>query len=43
MLAFVDERDARLLLRRLRQRACLRVARGRPAVLLYARAGYFGR
>ena len=43
VLAFVDEAAARRLLRRLRQRACLRVARGRPAVLLYARAGYFGR
>lgn len=43
VLAFVDERSARLLLGRLRQRACLRVARGRPPVLLYARAGYFGR
>ena len=43
VLALADERTARRLLRRLRQRACVHVARGRPAVLLYAAAGYFGR
>ena len=43
VLALVDGRAARRLLRRLRQRACVHVARGRPAMLLYARAGYFGR
>ena len=43
VLALVNERAARRLLRRLRQRACVHVARGRPPVLLYARAGYFGR
>lgn len=43
VLALVSERSARLLLRRLRQRAAVHVARGRPAVLLYAAAGYFGR
>lgn len=43
VLAFVDGRRARMLLRRLRQAAAVRVARGRPPVLLWSRAGYFGR
>jgi hypothetical protein len=43
VLALVNERAARRLLSRFRQRAAVHVARGRPAVLLYARAGYFGR
>jgi hypothetical protein len=43
VLALVDEREARRLLGRLRQRAAVHVARGQPAVLLYARASYFGR
>jgi hypothetical protein len=43
VLAFLDERRARSLMWRLRQRACLRVARGRAPVLLWSRAGYFGR
>ena len=43
VLIFVSERRARPLLRRLRQRAAVHVARGRPAMLHYARAGYFGR
>lgn len=43
VLAFVDEAQARLLLRRLRQRAALCVAFRRPPVLLWSKAGYFGR
>lgn len=42
-LAFVDERSVRRLMRELRQKAAVRVARDRPPVLLWSRAGYFGR
>ena len=43
VLATVGAAQVRKLLARLRQAAAVRVVRGRPPVLLWSRAGYFGR
>lgn len=43
VLAFVDKREARRWLRRLRQRAALCVAFRRAPVLVWSKVGYFGR
>jgi len=43
VLATVGAAQVQTLLAGLRQAAAVRVARGRPPVLLWSRAGYFGR